>query len=392
MYPTRFTNLSRARARFGDRVDRLGPYLDEVDELADAVVARIDAMPPGEGWATFAEGAARGIARVKNAPEEMRAFFAEAEHVPAWVDWPTLDRGGQVLMRAGLLGGLVLGLYSLPMGYASPGGNKPLVFSGRLQQQAARRLNETARFVQAVCRPGGTRPHADGWQITLKVRLMHAHVRRMILATGRWDAGAWGQPVNQHDMAGTVLLFSVMVLDGLRKLGLRIDAADADDYMQLWRRVGLLIGTDPALVPTSEPEAWRLADIVSATMAPPDADGRALTHALLYSPLDAARDDRERTSLQKRVEVSKALCRELVGDAIADGLGVERSTWRLGVPVLRRLVSLAEAVRGTLPGAHSTAIYTGTKYWDRVVAIGLAGATAEFGLPERLAGRSERAA
>jgi hypothetical protein len=388
MYPTRFTNLSRARARFGDRVDRLGPFLGKVDDLADGVVARIDAMPKGQGWAMFNQAAARGIASIGGAPEEMRAFFAEAERVPAWVDWATLERGGQVLMRAGLLGGLVLGLYSLPMGYASPGGNKPLVFSGRLQEHASRRLNETARFVQAVCRPGGMRPFADGWQITLKVRLMHAQVRRMILATGRWDAGAWGLPVNQHDMAGTVLLFSLTVLDGLRKLGVRLGPEDADDYIQLWRWVGLLIGTDPELVPGSERDAWRLADLISATMAPPDADGRALTRALLLSPLGAATNERERRNLEKRVEVSKALCRELVGDAIADDLGVERTSWRLGVPVLKRLVSLAEAVRGSVPGVDRTAIFTGTRYWDRVVEIGLAGATAEFGLPDRLAERA----
>src|SRR5215471_15611660 len=124
MYPTRFINLAPARTRFGDRVDRLGPYLMKVDDLADAVVARIDAMPIGRGWEVFTRAAARGIANTPDAPDEMRAFFDAVERTPAWVDWETLDKGGEMLMRSGLLGGLVLGLYSLPMGYASPGGNK----------------------------------------------------------------------------------------------------------------------------------------------------------------------------------------------------------------------------------------------------------------------------
>jgi hypothetical protein len=38
-----------------------------------------------------------------------------------------------------------------------------------------------------------------------------------------------------------------------------------------------------------------------------------------------------------------------------------------------------------MPSATQAAIEAGTRYWDRVVAIGLAEATAEFRPPERLA-------
>jgi hypothetical protein len=155
--------------------------------------------------------------------------------------------------------------------------------------------------------------------------------------------------------------------------------------MQLWRWVGLLIGVDPELLPTGEAEAMRFADLVAATMGPPDADSRALTNALVHSPLETARNERDKKNLQKRVEFSKALCRELVGNEIADKLGLERTSWRLTLPLLKRLVSLAETVRGNVPGAHGAAILTGTLYWDRVVEVGLAGASVEFKLPERLA-------
>jgi hypothetical protein len=38
-----------------------------------------------------------------------------------------------------------------------------------------------------------------------------------------------------------------------------------------------------------------------------------------------------------------------------------------------------------IPAAHQRAVLLGNRYWDRVVEIGLAGATAEFRPPERLA-------
>jgi hypothetical protein len=317
----------------------------------------------------------------------MRAFFAHAEHVPAWVDWTTLDRGGKVLFRTGPVGGLVLGAKSLVLGYASPGGNKPLVLSGRLREQAARRLNETARFVQATCEPGGLQRFAPGYRIALKVRLMHARVRFMINRSDKWDAAAWGAPINQHDMAATTLLFSLILIDGVRELGMRVNGDEADDYMQLWRYSGHLMGVDPELLATSEAEARRLADIIAATTAEPDEDSRALVRALMESGgAPAMQSTRaEKALAERRIHFGYAMCRELVGDDLADKLGVEKSAWRIAPRILRRIVRGAEALRTSVPTADARAIAAGQRYWSRVIEIGLQGATAEFRMPKSLA-------
>jgi hypothetical protein len=380
--PNRIHNVAEARARFGGRVDRLAAFLGRVDTLADAVVATIEQSPAG--WRTFDQAARHGVDSVPDAPESFRALFESVERVPMWVDWPTLARGGEVLLRAGPLGGIVLGLRSIVLGYASPEGNKPLVFSGRLEQQAARRLNETARFVQATISPGAMRPHGEGWQITLKVRLIHAHVRRMILKSGRWD-DAWGAPVNQHDQAGTSLLFSIIVLQGLRQLGMRIAPEDAEAYMQLWRWSGWLMGIDPELLPATEAEGTRLADLFACTQGEPDDDSRRLTRALLQAPLREAKTRRERANAQRLFQFSAGMCRELLGDELAEKLGVPRSSWRYMVPFVRRLVSSVELVRENVPFGDVPAVWAGTRYWDRVVEVGLAGAMAEFALPQALA-------
>ena len=54
---------------------------------------------------------------------------------------------------------------SLVLGYASPGGNKPLAFSGQLEKRAPQRLLETSRFVEATCLPGGLARFAPGFAI-----------------------------------------------------------------------------------------------------------------------------------------------------------------------------------------------------------------------------------
>jgi len=383
MFPARFVNLEAARALYGDRVDRLGRFLNQVDPPADEVVEVIEASP-GAGWKTFAEVAARGIARVPDAPAAFRAFFEPLEETPVWVDWETLDRGGEALLRAGPLGGLVLAVRSLVLGYASPAGNKPLVFSGRLEKQAARRLNETARFVQATCKPGGLRRFADGYQITLKVRLIHAQVRRMLLRSGRWRSDLWGLPANQHDMAGTSLLFSAVLLDGLRKLGVHVSREDGEAYMHLWRYSAHLIGVTPELVPSSEEDALRLALLIQSTQGAPDEDSRRLTRALLGAPVEVAKTRSERRNALRQKLFAQTFCRELLGDELADQMGVAATRWRYMVPFMKRFVSGMEFIRESMPLGDVPALWAGARYWDRVVEIGLAGATAEFGLPEKL--------
>ncbi|MBS2014091.1 MAG: DUF2236 domain-containing protein [Deltaproteobacteria bacterium] len=383
-FPSRYVNLAEARLRFGDRVDRLGRYLYEVDPAADAVVEALEEMPKGTGWRTFEQGIRAGSRAIPDAPRPMRDLIDACADVPAWVDWATCDRGGELLLRAGGLGGAVLGARSLVLGYASPAGNKPLVFSGRLKEQARTRLDETARFVQAVSRPGGMRPFADGWQITVKVRLIHAQVRRMILKSDRWNSDAWGLPVNQHDMAGTTLLFSVSILDGLRKLGMTIDAEEAEKYIHLWRWVGRVIGVDPGILPASEPDAMRLADLIGATMGDPDQDSRDLTKALFEAAYDGCTTKRQKAEAARKVMFGMAICRELVGDEMADKLGVPRRAVRFVMPMMKRLVAAVGGFTRAVPFAERGAIAAGSRYWDRVVEIGLQGATYEFALPNRL--------
>jgi hypothetical protein len=271
------------------------------------------------------------------------------------------------------------------LSYASPGGNKPLVFSGRLKEQAAKRLNETARVVQAVCRPGGMRPVGEGWQITLKVRLIHAQVRKMILASGRWDSAAWGLPVNQHDLGGATLLFSAAIIDGLRKLGMRISSDEAEDYIHLWRWAGRTIGVQSDVLPASEREAMRLAALIELTMGEPDEDSRDLTRALFGAAFEGCVTKNQFRAAQRRVTFGRMVCRELIGDELADKLDVPVTSIRYAMPMVKRLITGVERFSRVLPFAHDKAVVVGSRYWDRVLEVGLQGATYEFPLPKSLA-------
>lgn len=439
-WPARVHRADEAERRFGDLLSRLVPYLERGDDLADRAVAAIAAMPAPARQALVdrvlganveeLEGMpsveALGEVDLREAlrdaprgpvPEALLRLVRQAYEVPPWVDWERIERAGALFRRAGVLGGITLGLRSLVHGYAAPAGNKPLAFSGRLTQKADRRLAETGRFVTAVCSPGGLVPGALGWRLCLEVRLMHAQVRRLLLQSEGWRGDLWSLPINQHDMMATVLLFSAVFVDGVRQLGLSVSERAADDYQHLWRWVGHLLGVAPELLPATYAEAQRLGEFVYVTQGPPDDDSRALVRALLDGPRRRAarRDDApevsasseqpsprshtttprplpsrralERKLAELHVSAATAVCRSLIGDELADALDLPKTGYRSVAPALRLLVRLLEGARLRSPRLEQSLEELGVRYWETSVRIGLGGLHAEYGLPERLDGR-----
>ncbi len=380
MTPARLVHLEQARARFGERADRLLPLLGLGDPLADAAVEALAPLPARVRESMLTRVLSLGSAH--RAPEALRRFRDGLLDVPFWVDYPRASRGGAVLLRTGVFGGLVLAFRSLILGYCSPAGNKPLVFSGRLQASAARRLGETGRFVQSVYLEDGLRPGAPGFVATARVRLMHAQVRRLLSASPRWDSAQWGTPINQLDMAGTVLLFSLVLLDGLRRFGFKFSAEEVADVLHLWRTTGWLLGVRADLLASSETEARDVWDLIRLTQGPPDADSRELALALLDSPRSEARSAAEQSRVEAVVAFGHGMARFLLEDEYADALGLSKNGWRFVVPALRGLVSSAGRVLGRVPGADAFRLQAGLRYWRQAVATGLGDAEATFALPE----------
>lgn len=379
----RVHNADALRARYGSAVDHLASYLTPCDPLADALVAAMTDDTRGEVRRSFERALAHGLDHTPDASQEVRALMTQVEHVPPWVDPRRLNQGGRIFLRADFLSGLVLGAKSLVYGYCAPAGNKPLVFSGQLTHKAVRRLNETSRFVQAVVTPGGMDRFGDGFAITVRVRVMHAKVRALLRRSERWRADLWAEPINQHDMVATILLFSSVLLRGLRRLGFQPSIGEAEDYMHLWRYVGHLIGVAPELLPTTEAEARWLQDLILEMQGPPDEDSRALTRALLEAPLRAARTPRERRLAELRVNFSSGLCRAMLGDELADALELRDNRWRHVIDVINALVSRGERLGSWMPALQKHAIRRGERHWAHVITLA-GGKDARFDPPERL--------
>jgi hypothetical protein len=379
MVPSRLVNLSQARARFGDRADRLAPFLLQGDDVGDAAAEALFHRPRAERDRLLD----RALSGAPGVPEPVRVLGEQVRHVPLWVDFDRLDRGGRAMLRTGVFGGFVLAFRSLVLGYCAPAGNKPLAFSGRLKEQANRRVGETGRFVQAVCLPGGMRRGGAGLAAAVRVRLMHAQVRRTLKRSPRWDAKAWGTPICQLDMAATTLLFSQVVVEGLARLGAPLSPEEAEDLLHLWRYVGYVLGVKEELLCATLDEARALAELIHLTQGPPDEDSRALARALMEIPLTEARP-KDPARAERFVPIAYGISRFLIGDGLADALGFPRSPWRHAAPVVSALLSGAGGLLRRLPGADWLILEAGLGYWRRVVSFKLDGEEPDFQMPERL--------
>jgi hypothetical protein len=172
--------------------------------------------------------------------------------------------------------------FSLPMAYGAAKGARVLHLTGYLENRVQRRLIETTQMVIDVMKPGGLRPSGDGLRTAQEVRLMHAAIRYLIKTeSSDWNAGQLGKPINQEDMAGTLMTFSYVVLKGLHTLGIEVDRESQEAYLAAWRFVGHAMGLVEELLPQNLEQAQQLTWFIYERQMQGSAEGRALTGALL---------------------------------------------------------------------------------------------------------------
>jgi len=255
-------------------------------------------------------------------PDDIRAYLAETLPLPEWADMRKIKRAQQLFETWGLQIAICLFCASLPSSYAAADGVKVLYLTARLDTDARRRVMETGQFLIDVLTVGGLDENGKGRRTIQRVRLMHAAVRHLIKARneqqpGLWDPN-WGTPINQEDLAGTLLAFSYVVADPMRRLGVRVPAKDADAYLHLWNVIGHLLGVRDELLVRGISDAAALVDAIRRRQFRASPEGQDMTDALL-NLLD------EMTPFHRFDDTIPPLIRHLIGDETSDLLLVPKS-------------------------------------------------------------------
>ena len=223
----------------------------------------------------------------------------------------------------------LLGLLSLPYCYAAADGAKVLFQTERMYKDVAKRLEETALFVAEMMKETAFEPEGAAKIQLFKVRVMHA-AARLYLKKGDWDLN-FGQPVNQEDMAGTNLSFSLIVIRGLRTMGFNISYKEQMSYIKYWSWIGAMLGVNPELLPENGKQAHDLEYSISQRQFKSSVEGMQLTRSLLQC-FYQLNDGKE----IKNEEIS-GFMRFLLGNKVADILDLPLANFPISKQILLKL-------------------------------------------------------
>jgi squalene cyclase len=298
----------------------LQPLIFAGDPMADTVIDEIFADGDVGAVNKLLGTLARMVDPVPAAlPPRTHAYFTQTAILPPWADQAKIKVAQELFVRCGWGAGCVLFCSSLPQCYAFPEGARVLLYTQGTSRHAWRRIIETGQLVFDVAAEGGLEPRGAGLRSAQKVRLMHAAIRHLVRAQTSWNQPEWGMPINQVQLVGTLLSFSCLVVDGLRRLGFEVSDEEAEAWVHMWNVVGHVMGIREDLRPRSMADGEALFELLRRHWGA-SPEGQELTRATL----DLMRELLPATPIDG---LPAALVRHLAGDRCADLLGVPRADW-----------------------------------------------------------------
>lgn len=327
------------------------------DPLADEVVAQIVAHSgPEQARRLFDLLIRRLETPVSELPPVVGDFIQATHRLPAWTDWQQVDLAHGLFLDHGPKFLLVLYYKSLPLLYSCAHGAQVLVRTSRLTNEDqslkifARRIAETGQFLIDVMTAGGLRG-GQGIQSIQKVRLIHAAIRHFVQQE-EWETEKYGHPINQEDMAVTLMTFSIALIDALQQWGIEEDNERLEAFLHTWTAIGHNMGVENSLLPANLQEARLLMDRILQRQSAPSEAGRLLTRALT----DFAKDILPSEKLQAAPE---AFIRYFIGEKRARMLGITPNYGCLsflGPQILRYFFRLGERLEDKVDGPVSQAL------------------------------------
>lgn len=300
-------------------------------------------------------------------PPAIRDFVERTAPRPPWVQDMHLRYAEYFFTRHGLAAMMSLVCASLPECYTMGKGVRILALTRQLGAHADRRLHQTALMVLAVMGPHGLDRGGPGVAEAQRVRLIHAAIRRLVLlgvegaspamrssggaeaavsqsiasALARagfvWSLAQDGQPLNQEDLAFTLLTFGYVLPRGMARFGVPVTEDDYVAFLHSWNVVGAYLGVRRELMAETRADAEYLFERISRRQAARTEDGEFLTARLLHFV------DREVLRVRLLAPLAPIFVRVMAGDETARMLGMD-TTHHAGVIVFHQLV--ARLIRG----------------------------------------------
>ena len=290
------------------------------DPVMDAVVEELAQLPQQQIHRFVQAGMQEDYDGLRNAPQLLRDFFIAAPQPdPDWLDRNAFDPGIRAFQRNAtlVLSGFVTGV--LVDGFATLI-SKSFVQTGRIFDNGVWRLRRNNRHQMEIFWPGGLERQGDGWKLSVRIRIVHAQVRRLLGQTAEWEHDAWGVPISAANLGYAVACFAARAVKHSESLGARYSKEERASFHDVWRYAGYLMGIPETILFTDESHALQIYRIGSICEPPPTQEAIIMTNALINSaPLVAGIEDSEERKKLVR-SVIYPVARALVGNELADQL------------------------------------------------------------------------
>lgn len=316
------------------------------DPLADAAVEDLSALAPGEVHAMLARVLDDPGAPLPGVPESLSEFVAEANNIPGWYDGGLAHIASRAFLRNSdiVLSALVGG--SIVEGFATLI-SKSFRIRGRVMNLGVRRLKANGMQLVEQYLPGGMEPGGDGWRLTLRVRLVHAQSRRLLVHSDEWDRDRYGMPISAAHVLLAGAVFSGRLMRHVAALGGDFTREEREAYVHVWRYTGLLMGIPEEILFHDQASALRVFRVGSLCEPPADYDGIIMANSIVNSApvIVGVNEPAER---MKMARVVTQASRELIGDELADTF-LFPTRRRKVIPWMRLKNRIRRILRKTLP-------------------------------------------
>ena len=273
----------RARAIDPERTSCYIAHTLMGDPVADAAVEDLTALGRDE-VARFIAAGMNGVddSVMNAAPATLREFFRSAEIQPDWLHHGTFmpgirmfHRNSYLILMAFVTGVLIEGFMTTIA--------KSFLLTGRLRDKGVRRLGQNNRHMTEIFFPGGLDRYSDGWKLSVRIRLIHGHLRRLLNDSDEWDSEAWGTPISAAHLGFAISAFSARLLKHIKTLGGSYNQEEYDSFMAVWRYAGYLMGIPETILFRDAEDALRLYQIGVMCEPEPGVESIAMAHALVNS-------------------------------------------------------------------------------------------------------------
>lgn len=285
---------------------------------------------------------------LSDAPQSLLDFFEDISNPPAWWDPSatgpgirSFHRHSDMILQAFAAGVLVEGFTTNIA--------RSFIITGRLRDQGVRRLKNNNRHVMEIFWPEGLERQGDGWKLSVRIRLVHAQVRRLLRKAPDWDAEAWGDPISAAHLAFAGSAFSARLLKHSRRIGVPFSKEESDSFMMIWLYSAYLMGIPETILPRSEAEALKLYEVARICEPYPDFESVIMANALVSSvPLLLGLSlHGEGEELRK---LAYTVARAFIGDELADQLKFPPAKTRGIIRQMWLNTKLRRFMRGLVPG------------------------------------------